>query len=329
MSLKSLLKTRWKIETDRVTIYPYGLFYIFSAVMAIFSGGLLIIYTQYQNTTVAESLPLVLLILLIVVLFWGSALTYIEFDNSKGRMRKILLGFIPTVTIPLADLQGIDVVSGMTTGSYNYNLFRKDSRFGRGIVVSSAYTKNDDPNAVAFVEEAVPIIHSYLDKYDSAADFVQEPLTAYKYFEPKGNSYVIKSRKAGSFIFGLLFFGIGIWLFTIPADSLIAILFCIALFFLFGLVFINAAFTNFVFDPQARTVKRTGLFRFLNKQYDFNNFRGIQTVRHTMNFIYVRTSINLNFEVTGKNEILTVASLFRSKSVDRFIRELYQIMDVR
>ena len=329
MSLKTLAKTRWTIEADRVTIYPYGLFYILAGVIAIFFAGLLFLYMHYQNVTLADTLPLLLVVVFIVVVFWGFALTYIEFDNSKGRMRKMLMGFIPTTTIPLANLQGIDLVSGLTTGSYNYNLFRKDSRYGNGIVVSSSYTKSNDPNAIAFVDEAVPIIHSYLDGYDSAADYAEEPITSYQYFEKKGDSYSIKTKKIGGLIFGLLFIGFGIWLFTVPADNLFAIIFCIALFFLFGLVFINAAFTQITFDPQARTVKRTGLFRFLNKQYDFNNFTGIQTVRHTMNFIYVRTSVNLNFEVAGKAHVLTVASLFRSKSVDRFIRELYQIMDIR
>ena len=329
MSIKSLTKTRWKIEPSRVVIFPYGAFYIFVPIMAVLGAGLLFLYTHYQNVAVAEFLPLVLLILLIVILMWGAANTYIEFDNRQGRMRKMLFGFIPTVTIPFAELQGINVVSQINTGSYNYNVFRKDARHGKGVVVSSAYTRNDDPNAIAFVNEAVPAIHGYLDLYDRPEDFVQKPITSYKYFEQEGSAYKVKNRKVGSIILGLLFFGVGIWLFSVPADSVLAILLCIALFFLFGLVFINAAFTQLIFDPQAQTVKRTGLFRFLNKQYDFADFTGIQTIRHTMNLIYVRTSINLYFEVPGKNgkqNALTVASLYRGRSVDRFIEEFYQIM---
>jgi len=332
MSLKSLTKTRWKIEPDRVVIYPYGLFYIFAPIMAVFSAGLLFLYTYYQNVTIAESLPLVLLALLVVVLMWGAANTYIEFDNRQGRMRKMLLGFIPTVTIPFAELQGISAVSLITTGSYNYNVFRKNARHGKGVVVSSSYTRNDDPNAIAFVNEPVPIIHGYLDLYDQPEDFVREPITAFKYFKQQGAAYVIKQNKIGSLIFGFIFIGIAIWLFTIPTDSLLAIILCIALFLLFGLVFINAAFTQLIFNPQAQTVERTGLFRFLNKHYSFANFAGVQTVRHTMNFIYVRTSVNLFFELpdkNGKQDTLTVASLFKGRSVDRFIEEFYQIMDKR
>ncbi|GAA4919100.1 hypothetical protein [Mucilaginibacter defluvii] len=331
MSLKSLAKTRWKIEPDRVLIYPIGVFYIFVPIMAVLGTGLLFLYMHYQNVSITDSLPIVLLILLIVILFWGAANTYIEFDNRRGRMRKLFMGFLPTKTIPFAELHGIDVVSGIATGSYNYSLYRKKSRYGKGIIVSSAYTRSDDPNAIAFVEEAVPVIHGYLDKHDSPADFVAEPITSYKYFEQTGGTYVVKSNKIGALITGIILLGAGLWLFTVPTDNFLAILICIALFFLFGLVFLNAAFTRLIFDPQAGTVKRTGLFKFFHKEYNFVNFAGIQTIRHTVNLIYVRTSVNLIFVVPEKNnkEVpFTVASLFREKSIDRFIKEFYSIMDI-
>lgn len=330
MSLKSLAKTRWKIEPSRVVIYPMGVFYIFVPIMAVFGVGLFFLYTHYQNVPVAESLPIILLVVLIVVVFWGAANTFIEFDNRQGRMRKLFMGFIPTKNISFADLHGIEVVSGIANGSYNYSLYRKSSRYGKGIVVSSAYTRNDDPNAIAFVNEAVQVIHGYLDKYDSPADFVTEPITSYKYFDQHGTTYSVKTNKIASLITGLVLIGIGIWLFTIPTDSIAAILFSIALLFLFGGVFINAAFTKLILDPQTETVKRTGLLSFLNKEYSFKNFAGIQTIRHTVNLIYVRTSINLIFVVPEKNNKqvpFTVASLFREKSINRFIKEFYSIMN--
>lgn len=330
MSLKSLAKTRWNIESDRAMIYPYGMFYLFAPIMAVFCAGLLLLYTHYQNVSVSESLPLVLLMLLAVVLMWGAAGTYIEFDNRQGRMRKMLFGFVPTVITPFAELQGINVVSQLNRGGYSYSVFRKDARHGRGVAVSSGYSRNDDPNATAFVNEVIPVVHGYLNMYDRPEDLVEPRLTSYKYFVKKGNAYAVTNRKIGAIIMGLIFFSIGGWVFTAPVDSFSTRLICIGLFFFFGFVFINAAFTQLIFDPQAQTVKRTSLIRFLDKQYSFINFKGVQTVRHTMNLIYVRTSVNLYFEVPGKNgqqEPLTVASLFRGKSVDRFIQELYQIMN--
>lgn len=328
MSLKSLSKTRWKVEPDRVVIYPYGLFYIFAAIMAVLSVGLLYVYTRYENKPITASTPLLILAVVIVALFVGYASTYIEFDNRSGKMKKLLMGFLPVVNVPFSKLQGINPVSN-TAGGYNYRLFRKNARYGKGIVVSSGYSKNDDPNAIAFVDEAVAVVHGYLDQHDSPADFTAPTITSYKYFEQDGSVYAIKTKKAGALIFALFFLGLAAWMFTVPVESLLATLLIIAFLLLFGLVFINAAFTKIVFDPYNKTVKRTGLFSFFNKQYDFSNFAGIQTIRHSMNFIYVRTSINLYFEVPGKNgkqEMFTIGSHYRSKSVERFIQEFYQVM---
>lgn len=330
MSLKSLAKTRWKIEPNRVTIYPSGVLYIFVPIMSVFGIGLLYLYTYYQNVSVKESMPIVALILLIIMLFWGAANTYLEFDNHRGRMRKLFMGFLPVKNIPFAELYGIDLVSGIANGSYHYSLHLKNARYGKGIVVSAAYTRNDDANAHAFVGEVVPIIHGYFDQYDTPGDFVAEPITSYKYFHQEGGTYIVKSNKIGPLIAGIILLGLGLWLLTIPSDSLLAMVFSIALLFLFGIVFINAAFTKILFDPYEGTVRRTGLFRFLHKEYNFQYFVGIQTIRHTVNLIYVRTSVNLIFTLPEKNnrEIpFTIASLFRQKSIDRFIKEFYSIMD--
>ncbi|WP_316850491.1 hypothetical protein [Pedobacter agri] len=330
MSLKTLAKTRWKIEPNRVIIYPSGVFYIFVPVMSIFGIGLLYLYTYYQNVSLMESLPIVIIILLLVLLFWGAANTFVEFDNHQGRMRKLFMGFLPVKNVHFSELYGIDLVSGITNGSYHYSLYRKNARYGKGIIVSSAYTRNDDPNALAFTQEAVPIIHGYLDQYDTPGDFVAEPITSYKYFRNEGGTYVVKSNKTGALVAGIVLIGLGLYLLTIPADSVLAMVFSIGLLFLFGIVFINASFTKLIFDSHAGTVRRTGLFSFLHKEYNFQNFVGIQTIRHTVNLIYVRTSVNLIFVLPEKNnkEIpFTIASLFREKSIDRFIKEFYSIMD--
>jgi hypothetical protein len=329
MSLKALTKTRWKIEPDRVTVYPYGTFYILAAVLAILFSGILFLYMKYQNTTVTESLPLVFFLLILVVLFWSFAATYVEFDNARGQARKMVMGFLPTATISFAKLQGIDAVSNMA-GSYNYRLFQRDDRYGKGIVVSTGYTKNDDPNAIAFVSEAVPVIHGFLDQHGSPTGDVTEPITVYKFFDEKHGKYSIKNKKAGAIIFSLFFFGLGVWLFNAPANSAIMMAMMTLLMFFLGFVFINAAFTTITFDPANQMIRRTGLLKFLNREYHFGAFAGVQTVRHTVNLIYTRTSVNMYFEVPSKKkqDVITVASLRRSKNIDRFVRELYAIMEI-
>jgi hypothetical protein len=329
MSFKSLSKTRWKIEPNSVTIYPYGVFYIFTIVIAILFSGLLLLFINYQNTTISESLPFVLLLLLIVVIFWGFAFTQIEFDNSQGRMRKLLMGFIPVAKIPFSKLQGINAVSNMA-GSYNYRLYRKDAKFGNGIVVSCGYTKNDDPNAIAFVEEAVPLIHSYLDMHDLPGDYIAEPITSFRFFEQTGNTYTIKNKRIGAIIFGLIFLAIGLYLLTLETNGTLSKVIIVAVTVFLGLIFFNAAFTTITFNIAAQTVERTGLVKFLNREYHFGAFAGIQTLRRSINFVYAGTDINMYFDVVGregKQDLFTIISLKKSSDIERFIQELNQIME--
>ncbi|AMR34005.1 hypothetical protein A0256_22420 [Mucilaginibacter sp. PAMC 26640] len=328
MSLKSLSKTRWLIEPNSVSIYPYGVFYIFTIVIAILFTGLLLVYIKYQNTTISESLPFVLLLLLIIALFWGFAATQIEFDNSKGRMRKLLMGFIPVTTLPFSKLQGINAVSNMA-GSYNYRLFKKDARYGNGIVVSAGYTKNDDQNAVAFVDEAVYVIHGFLDLHDSEADSISEPITSYRFFNQEGHLYTIKNKKMGALFFGLLLLVIGFFLMRIETNGVLSKIVIVAATLFLALIFFNAAYTTITFDKVAQTVERTGVAKFLNRKYNFGAFAGIQTLRRSLNFVYLGTDVNMYFDVPdkiGKQEFLTIISIKKSADIERFIQELNQVI---
>ncbi|RZK79612.1 MAG: hypothetical protein EOO85_03230 [Pedobacter sp.] len=328
---KNFLKTSWRIEGNLIKIYPSRTFYLLAPVIAILFAGLLFVYITYQNVSLIDALPWILAVILITIGFWGSAKTFIEFDTQKAVMRKMIFGILPSTVIPFAYIKGIDAVSHIGIGSYNYNVFLKKTQYGKGIPVSSGYTNNDDPNAIAFVNEVIPLIHSYLDLYDQPEDFVKEIIKDYKYFQQKDATYIIKNRKVGAVIFAIVFMVIGLWLFTIPTDSFIAMLMCALLFIFFGLVFLNAALTRYTIDIQNQIISRTGILKFTNKKYHLDDYAGIQTIRHTMNLIYVRTSINLHFVVPAnrqKYEILTVASLFREKSINRFVQEFNQILDI-
>ncbi|MFD1257966.1 hypothetical protein ACFQ3S_14250 [Mucilaginibacter terrae] len=331
MSVKSLSQTRWKLEPDRVTVYPYGLSYILSGVLAVCFAVILLLYVKYQNTTINDSLPLVLVLLLTVVLFWGFAGTSIVFDNRKGNMRKLLMGFIPVTTIPFAKLQGISPVSNLY-GSYKYRLFRKDNKYGKGLLVSCAYTKNDDQNAVAFVEEAATTIHSYLDAHDSPSDYVTEPITSYKYFEEQDGKYLLKKNKIGSTLLGLALLAIGIHELTPGAwlghDLSIGRI-CMLIFTIVGgPAIILAGYTNITLDTTVRTLERKSPIGLSNRRYSFDDFNGVQTVRKSMNFIYSGTEVQLYFLKPGaeKQEVIVLQNFYKTSNVERFVQEVNTIM---
>lgn len=331
MSIKSLSQTRWKLETDRVTIYPNGYFYILSAILAVGFAAIGFLYIKYENTSLSESLPMILLLMLVVVLFWGFAGTSVEFDNRSGVMRKKLMGFIPVANISFDKLQGISPVTSLY-GSYKYRLFKKADKYGKGILVSCAYTKSDDPNAVAFVDEAATTVHKFLDQHDPGGAYTAEPITNYRYFEEQDGKYKLKKNKIGSIILGLILLAIGIHELTPGAwlghDLSIGRI-CFLLFTLLGgPVIILAGFTTVVFDKTRQTVERKSPIGLSNRNYAFSDFNGVQTVRKSMNFIYSGTEVHLYFQKpnANKEEVMVLQSFFKSSNVERFIQEVHSII---
>ncbi|QJD97203.1 hypothetical protein HH214_15660 [Mucilaginibacter robiniae] len=332
MSLKTLSQTRWKVEADRVTLFPYGVFYVLSAAMAIIFAGILFVYMKYENAGIMESLPFVLFLLLLVILFWGYANTSIEFNNRQGIMRKKLMGFIPVVNLPFNQLAGINVISN-TMGGYNYRVFKKADKYGKGVAVSSGYSRNDDPNAIAFVDGVVPLIHDYLNQHDALAPASVAPITNYKYFKKENGRYIIKKNKVAAVIFGLLMLAFGIHEFTPAAwidDLNLLGNICFFIFFVLGgPLIIIAGFTTVAFDQSARTIERKSPIGLGNRTWNFADFTGIQTLRRSINFIYSGTDVQMHFQHPDKPkpEVIVVHSFRRSRNIERFVQELYQIMD--
>ena len=333
-SIKSLSQTRWKLEADRVTIYPHGLFYVLSAVLAVAFAAIGFLYVKYDNASLSDAIPLILLLLLVVVLFWGFAGTSVEFDNRSGVMRKKLFGFIPVNSIPFAKLHAINPVTSLY-GSYKYRLFRKDAKYGKGIQVSSAYGKNDDPNAIAFVEEAANTIHGFFEKHDSPGDYNPAPITTYRYFNVEGGKYLLKKNKIGSTVLGLVLLAFGIHELTpnawLDQDMSIGRI-CLLLFtVLGGPAIILAGFTSVVFDTMKQTVERKSPIGLGNRIYAFDDFNGVQTVRKSMNFIYSGTEVQLYFLKPGtdKQDVMVLQSFFRTSQVERFVQEVHSILNTR
>lgn len=331
MSLKSLSKTRWKVEPERVTIYPYGLSYILAAVLAAIFIGIFFVYNNSTQSSLSDSGPLILVLLIIVLLFVGFAGTSIEFNNLNGVMRKKLMGFIPLSSIPYSQIHGISPVSNMA-GSYTYRLFKKDQRYGKGVLVSSSYTKNEDPNAIAFIEEVVNTIHHQLKAHDSPGDFKPLQIESYKYFDVQGSGYTQKKNRAGSIILGVLLLGVGIHELTPDAwlgHELNIGRICFLLFmFVGGAALILGGFTKVVFDKYTREIIRKNPIGLGNKTYSFDEFTGLQTVRRSTNFIYSGTDVQMYFLKAGKTreEVLVLQSFFRTGKIERFIAEVNSII---
>ncbi|WP_316832091.1 hypothetical protein [Pedobacter aquatilis] len=331
MSLKSLVKTRWSVEAGRISIFPYGLTYILAGVLGILFLGIYLVYANYLTADLSSEMlfPAIMVIIILIFASWGA--TAIEFDLSRGIMRRRLFGFINIGTIPFSAIYGINPVSNMM-GSYKYKVFKKTNRYGKGILVSCNYTKNDDPNAVAFANEVITPIHESLQHYDAPGDFSPAYIDAYTFFKVEGNIYTLKKNKAGSIIFGLILLAIGIHELTPAAwlghDINVGRV-CFLLFTIIGgAALILGGFTDTVFDKSARMVSRKSPIGLGNKTYYFDEFNGIQTVRKSTNFIYSGTDVQAYFLKPGakSEQVLLLSNFFSTRKVERFITEVNSIL---
>ena len=331
MSLKSLSKTSWKIEPDRIVIYPYGLSYILAGVLAVIFAVGYIVFLTYLNSSFESSMPLLLTLVATIILFVGWAGTYIEFDLSGGIMRKKLMGILPIASVPFSRIHGITPVSNMM-GSYKYKVFKKDDRYGKGMLVSCAYVKTDDPNAIAFVEEVATPIHQHLAAHDAPEDYKPFRVDSYEFFSVEGGAYTLKKNRIGSILFGLALLSIGIHELTPVAwlgDGYSVGRICFLLFTLIGgPAIILAGFTDVTLNKSSRLLTRTSPIGLGNKTFSFDDFNGVQTVRKSTNFIYSGTDVQVYFLKPGaqKEDVIVLQSFFSTKKVERFITELNSII---
>lgn len=296
----------------------------------IFASGYLI-YVYYLQNSLFSSIPLLIVLLSILALFVALAGTSVEFDVSNALMSKKLFGLLPISSVPFSRIYGINPVSNMM-GGYKYFLFKKENRYGKGLLVSCSYGKSDDPNAIAFVDEVINPIHSLLEAYDGPDDFKPQLIEDYRFFKVEGESYIIKKNKIGNILLGLIFLGIGIHELTPTAwlgqgFSLGRI--CFFLFtFIGGPAITLAGLTEVILDKSSRLLTRKNPIGLGNKTYSFDDFSGVQTVRKSTNLIYTGTDVQLYFveQQTGKQEVIALQNFFRPKKVERFIAELNTII---
>ena len=153
-------------------------------------------------------------------------------------------------------------------------------------------------------------------------------MISYQYFVYDQGSYLLKRKKTGPIILGIFFILFGVLFFTLIFKSPIGALLGGSAFFLFGFFCIAATFTKLIFNQTTQTIERSGTLAYLNKQYHFENYLRIETVRIYTNFIYTRTAVNLRFknpESPDKTDLLTIASLRTSKQIEQFMHEFHQI----
>ncbi|MET4083762.1 succinate dehydrogenase hydrophobic anchor subunit [Pedobacter sp. UYP30] len=332
MVTKNILKTRWKVEKNRITLYPTGICFLLGIVLAILFA-IIVGISVAAKVNFPASPPFMVLLALVVVIFFCFGFNAVEFDNESGIMRKKLMGFITILTVKFEQLYGVKALNNVS-GGYSYRMYLKESRYGRGTAVSSGYQKTEDPNAAFFVNEIVPIIHKFLDQHGMLEIQEKSNITNYKYFKEQGKLYKVKNNKIFLLVVGVVLILLGInellptaFLTSFDHDEK-PIIMGIGVFL--GLIILLTEIMKVSVDTAIGKVERQNLIGLGKKSYLLKDFMGIKTLRKTMNLAYTGTDIYMHFTPIrgGQPDALLLITLKKSQEIERFMDELSQILEI-
>jgi hypothetical protein len=322
MSINTLRKTRWKIDPRSISVYPYGVFYILCVCIALAFGVFF-----YVNSAPREVIITLSAIVVVIGLF-GS--TKIIFDSEKQLMQKKLFGFLTIVSIPYEKLEAINIVRN-NVGGFNFRAFRKNDKFGKGTAVSGGYSKETDPNALAFIAEVIQAVHATLDQTHPLDTTPKAPIGTYNFFIANQSEYTVKRSKVFLWVMAVALIGFAV--FAIMDDSVMpnakplmkyAI---IGGSFVFGLLLAIGTFTKTIFDTAGKVVRVVSPYR--NKEYAFEDFDGFQIVRRSTNMIYTGTDVQIYFRENNNRKagMLVLNTFMGTKKIDQFLEETRSIME--
>lgn len=323
-----MIKTQWTIETDQITLFPNRR-YIFAGIIVLILVIVLGIYAKAELLNNTRTLINYLLIFGLAALApFGLALNKIAFDMIDKTMLVKLFGFI---TIKRIDFKEIAAISPVTldTGSYSYQVFKKSDRHGKGIRISSHYSKTNDKNAEALVNEVFPILERHLS--DQAVPEVVTPVTSFDHYVVEDGVYMVKGIKGAKIFMGLLgggFVVLGLYLIVTIGNSGNVIgtyaTFVLGLFLLLGIT------KTVSLNVNNRTVVKSLFLGLKKTEYSFDDFQEFHVLRKTTNFVYSGTEVGLVMKERNSDKFFVVGlvSFRNTKKIERFMAETAKILGV-
>jgi len=331
MSIKELIKTRWTVESDRITIYPYGWYFVISVILAVlFIGFTIAVYVMEPYSFGTAMSILIPFFLVMIVLFFASGYTHVVFDNNNFKMTKRWMGVVPVVTKSFDQLHGVNVMK-QSTGGFNFRIYPRNDKFGKGVAISSYYNKESHPNCVTFTQEVIPLIHRYLDM-NSPLPEQKEIITAYQYFTESNGIYTYKQRRLAMVILFIACIALGIhecspFAYSMYKSNALRIGMLVGPF-LFAAVFLNALFMKIVFDTKQRIIEKTSPARWGNLKMPFEYFQNFHMIRKTTNGAYSGTEVHMIFHEPGEKNTksMMIRQVQNTKKIDRLVEEIKSIM---
>lgn len=321
-----MFKTKWKTEADRIILQPNLILNAFGILFLLVFIGLGI-YTQNELLSNSRTLTFYFIIFgSVPLLFFLLARNQIIFDRIDQKLYVRLFGLFTIRSVPFDNIAAVNAVYLYGT-AFNFQVFKKTDRHGKGIRISSGYGKETDKNAIAFTEEVFPLIEDFL-KDVFTTEPAPEAITTFEYYTLDQGVYTLKFRAAINAVLGVT---LVIWsvysFFSTNALSLNNPLLITFIPFIFGLLILIGANNKIIFDTNSRTILKTTMGGIKKKEYPFSAYLGFSIIRKTTNFIYSGTDAGIKIDTQdGNHKVLVLKAFNRTKKIERFILETETIL---
>lgn len=321
-----MFKTKWKTEADRIILQPDLILNAFGILFLLVFIGLGI---SAQNELLSNSRTMTFYLIIfgsVPVLFFLLARNQIIFDRIDQKMYVRPFGLFTIRSVPFDNIAAVNAVYQYGT-AFNFQVFKKTDRHGKGIRISSGYGKETNKNAVAFTNEVFPLIEDFL-KDVFATEPVPEPITTFEYYSVDQGIYTLKFHAAVNAFIGAALVVWSIYsFFSTNSLSLNNPLLITFIPFIFGLLILTGANNKITFDTNTGTIYKTTMGGLRKKEYPFSAYLGFSIIRKTTNFVHSGTDAGIKIDTQdGNYKVLVLKAFNRTKKIERFILETETIL---
>lgn len=322
-----MIKTKWTVEADQVTIFPDLQSRVIGAIFLVLVIAGAGVYTSIESYMAGTLLFCLILFGFAGLLCMALSLNKVVFDMADRKMRVKTFGVLTSKTVPFSDIAIISSVTQMG-GGYTFNIFKKSNRHGKGIRISSAYRKDDDVNAEAMAKEVFPVLEREVFK-----DLVVEEVarvTSFKNYTVEDGVYTVKVTKVVSFLAGVAFIAMGVF-FILANDGpegfggIVVKYFSLGM----GLMFLVGITRSVSLNTKNRTIVRSLYLGLSKKEYSFDDFVDFSIVRKSTNFVYTGTEVCLVLKEGSSDKYSSVIMKdFRNTGkIEGFLIETTQLLN--
>lgn len=325
----NMAKTKWIIEPSKLTIYPKRGLRLMGLIFLVLVVGISIyLYTQQKSLAMQFGIGFLVFMILfpIIILLLGE--NNIVFDGSSRTMFNKIAG-ITIGSIPFDQIAAVEPYQILGSG-FNYRVFKKSNRHGKGVIISAGYSKASILNLQAFEQEVLPKIDELV--FANAPVIPKQTIYSFEFFKEEGGTYTVRDNKVAALIFGVILIGITVAILLNPTfmaneDEFKRFL---TTYFplLIGIILVSSFFSSVTFDKNQQQIIHSTFAGRFKKVYSFDDLVRFQVVRKSTNFIYTGTEVKAQIESKAKNKSLElILRNFRStKKIQRFLDEANTIL---